>query len=124
MPAGDIHGSARDSDEPLVYASFPERVQRNLDQGYRIALQRVREVEGCGGLFAELGADGIEMLQSTIYLAPRFDFELKACAAGATAFTFVGRRETRLCNRFGRLSRQWAAVLLLHEALHFAGLGE
>jgi hypothetical protein len=118
------HGGTRGTHNPLVHAEFSRQVRRNLDAGYAIALDRVREIEACQGLFAELGADGVELLQQTIYLAPRFEFEQRPCDRGASAFTFVGRRETRLCDRFGRLTRQWAAVLLIHEALHFAGQTE
>jgi hypothetical protein len=112
------------NEHPLVVGTLPEKVQRQLGYGYQVALQRLRNVEPCQGLFAELGVDGIEMLSTTIYLPPKYDFELQACDNGATAFTFVGAPQTRLCDSFGRLSKSWSAVLLIHEALHHAGLGE
>jgi hypothetical protein len=117
-------GPAAEAGRALVAGTLPERVERQLTAGYRIALQRVAEVEPCRDLFADLGADGVEMLRTTIYVRPRYEFELRACERGAVAFTFVGAPQTRLCDGFGRLADGNAAKLLIHEALHHAGLGE
>ncbi len=116
--------NGRTNASPLVVGVLKERVERQLALGYQIALERVREVEACQDLFAALGADGVATLSATIYLPPTHDFEVRACDAGAVAFTFVGAPQTRLCDRFGGLARQRAAILLIHEALHQAGLNE
>ena len=43
---------------------------------------------------------------------------------GAAAFTLVGSPRTVVCPGFDRLAIEEAAVIVLHEALHSAGLGE
>ena len=63
-------------------------------------------------------------LRSTIYVPVRRGVETRICEAGAIAYTEVGSSVTRLCPEFARLSDRRAAITLLHEALHYAGLGE
>lgn len=116
--------AARRAGEPLSVGGFSERVERQLRQGYALARDRLEESPSCRALFSELGADGLEVLHATVYLRPRHGFEREVCATGAPALTFVGARQTRLCDGFGSLSRPQAAMLLLHEALHHAGLDE
>jgi hypothetical protein len=117
--------AGRPNEQPITIGTFEERVRYRLVTGYETALRRVREYEACHGLFAELGADPVQMLSSTIYLPARHDWELEVCSNwGVVAHTFVGEPQTRLCERFGRLDRFTAAMLLIHEALHHAGLGE
>jgi hypothetical protein len=43
---------------------------------------------------------------------------------GAAAYTHVGGPATRVCQRFAAMSDEAAAAVLIHEALHHAGLGE
>jgi hypothetical protein len=111
-------------DVPLVIGGLSKSTERKLEAGYRLALDRLRSVDSCRSLFAELGADGVEMLSTTIYLPPASDRQRQICARGFPAFTFIGASQTRICDRFGRLSRHAAAISLVHEALHHAGLGE
>jgi hypothetical protein len=116
--------AGRPNEEPNAVGSFDGKVRKQLVAGYRVALRKVREVESCQGLFAELGEDGVRMLSATIYLQAKYDWEHRVCDRGAVAHTFVGAPQTRLCDDFGKLDRNTAAVLLIHEALHHAGLGE
>ena len=46
------------------------------------------------------------------------------CSEGVAAYTSVGSPRTVLCPAFASLSTSGAARILIHEALHFAGLGE
>jgi hypothetical protein len=115
----------RESGEALALGGLTNRIERKLQQAYPLALQRVREVDTCRGLFADLGANGIEMLSTTIYRPAETNRELEICGFGAAlAFTAIGRSHTRLCEGFGRQAREAAAMILIHEALHHAGLGE
>jgi hypothetical protein len=49
--------------------------------------------------------------------------EMRVCPS-ALAYTLVGGAPTWLCRRFARLSDERAAAILLHEALHHAGMDE
>jgi hypothetical protein len=83
----------------------------------------VEEIPRCGGLFVELEADGVELLATTIYM-PTHPFDEQSLCKSAAAFTWVGGAHTRLCRRFSSLSIERAAMTLIHEALHHAGLTE
>jgi hypothetical protein len=108
---------------PKIESRVPRPVYQRLVVGYTTAMQRVRSLESCNGLFAQLGADGAEVLSTTVYSGPQTDFESEVCGR-STAFTAVGRPDTRLCPGFGDLKSDDAAVVLIHEALHHAGLEE
>lgn len=63
------------------------------------------------------------MLTTTIYM-PTHPFDEQSLCKSAAAFTWVGGAHTRLCRRFSSLSVERAAMTLIHEALHHAGLTE
>jgi len=93
----------------------------NLRRGIRIAEGRIREIAGCRELFEALGSDGSgELNQSDYHWAARGG----DCRREASAYTWVGASRTCLCPNFGHLSSRGAAVTLIHEALHHAGLTE
>jgi len=100
-----------------------EKATEKLRAAFSTALERVQEIPHCGGLFGELGADGTEMLTTTLY-TPTHPFDEQSLCQSAAAFTWVGGVHTRLCRRFSSLSEERAAMTLLHEALHHAGLTE
>ncbi len=50
--------------------------------------------------------------------------EVRVCQRSVPAFTYVGSPQTRLCRRFASMAPARAAVTVLHEALHGAGLTE
>ncbi|MFH1177727.1 MAG: hypothetical protein V1750_10000 [Acidobacteriota bacterium] len=60
-------------------------------------------------------------MAASSYLYPG---DASLCNAGAAAFTSLGGSRTRLCQAFGDLEAPTAAGLLIHEALHQAGLPE
>ncbi len=108
---------------PRVIGLLQTMVRYRLDLAYPVALQRVRDLASCQELFSALGADGLEKLSRTIYLPPQ-PGESSTCRSLVSAFTGVGTPHTRLCPAFGRLRNDRAAIVLIHEALHYAGLGE
>jgi hypothetical protein len=108
---------------PRVIGELPTMVRYRLDRAFPIAVERLREVASCRELFAGLGADGLEKLARTIYLPPQ-PGEGRTCRGRVTAFTGVGQPHTRLCPAFADLSTDQAVTIVLHEALHFAGLDE
>jgi hypothetical protein len=111
--------------EALMLGGMTDRVERKLQFAYRLALERVGEIDTCAGLFNELGTDGIEMLSTTVYRPARGKRQLQVCSdTDAKAFTSIGSTRTTLCDSYSRNSRQAGAMILIHEALHHAGMSE
>lgn len=109
--------------DPKTAMFKKEKSAEKLREAFPVALERVQEIPQCGELFAELEADGIEMLTTTIYM-PTHRMDEQTVCQNAAAFTWVGGAHTRLCRRFSSLPDERAAMTLIHEALHHAGLTE
>lgn len=105
-------------------SAVPVPVVQKMRLAFPHAVLRVQRHTACRALFESLGADGVELLTTTTYLAAQGPLASGGCAHGADALTTVGGRVTWLCPSFGRLSTTRAMVVLLHEALHAAGLTE
>jgi hypothetical protein len=119
-------GSARrpTSVEPPLIASLPSAVESVVRAAYPIAVDRVRWTPECRALFEELAVSGNERLLSSLYAPPREGHSDDPCDAGALAYTHVGSPITHLCAGFAGLTPEEAAVVLIHEALHYAGMVE
>lgn len=111
---------------PRILGSCDARTRVRLTAALRLAAQRVRDVPTCAALFEHLGADGIECLRVTLYQSVARGGGEEVCARGwgSVAFTRVKSPVTTLCPGFDQLTIEQAAVAVLHEALHFAGLPE
>ncbi len=112
--------------EPRVVGKLPPRLDIALRAAFVIALERLRANPRCRAPFSELGANGQEVLAATVYYAASKGLDDRVCRRrSAAAFTVVGSPTTGLCARnFIQLSRFQAALYLIHEALHHAGLPE
>ncbi len=110
--------------KPRLNGALPFDVTRKLLGGFPLALERVRELASCRGLFEPLVVSGVERLSTTLYTPENAKRTNDSCDKGAMAYTYVGSPVTHLCAGFGKLSREQAAIVLIHEALHFAGLPE
>lgn len=99
------------------------RVNHQLPAAFRVALKRVRRLRSCRALFEHLDADGLEVLATTTYIYGETDRFRSVCDV-ACAFTTVGGSTVGLCSQFGRIPVEDAAQVLIHEALHGAGLSE
>lgn len=109
---------------PRTSGELPLEVRFWLRAGYRLALDRLDEAPPCGALFEVLGGDGRELLARTVYTLPAGPRESGVCRR-AVAFTAPGSVRTVVCPvRFRALPKGEAAAVLLHEALHLAGLAE
>jgi hypothetical protein len=108
---------------PWIHPSMPEGMRDKLVTAFGMAVGRVSRVEECRALFGELGADPLEILSTGLYFPANPYKETTRCRS-ALAYTFVGGAPTRLCRRFGMLSDDEAAMVVVHEALHHAGLTE
>ena len=130
-PVVAVGGSEREAAAPAgtrlevsLRDNVPPPVVRQLLLGRRLAEERLRESAPCRTLFERLGSDGPSTLSRDRYGAGEFDSERHRCPRGAAAITSVGSFEVRLCPAFGLLPATEAAVILIHEALHSAGMRE
>lgn len=115
---------ARATIEPKLNGTIGATVTERLFEGFPFAIEKVRANKTCLALFEPFLVSGVERLQSTFYAAPSAERTDDSCDRGALAYTHVGSSVTYLCTGFGALSREQAAIVLIHEALHFAGLPE
>jgi hypothetical protein len=109
--------------QPWMHADLPLRSRRRLSAAFSAAVVRLRENADCRQLFETFGVEGAEMLAQTLYFRPTVRDEQRFCP-GTSAFTSVGGRVTRVCRGFGRLPESRAVAVLIHEALHQAGMSE
>jgi len=123
MPASLALGVETSVVAPRINRRVPSRLRSTLESGFELAVRRLSNKPGCRDLFAQLGADGVEMLSTTLYYQASLKMEKQVCA-GALAFTLVGGAPTWVCQRFAKLNDRRAAAVLLHEALHHAGMDE
>jgi hypothetical protein len=120
--------------EPWIHHKMAPNVRAKLEAGFDLAVERVREIAACRDLFNQLGEDGIEMLKTGLYLPVHsYRHEIVVCGrdpatnsrgADILAYTKVGGTPTWICRNFARISVETAAIAVIHEALHHAGLNE
>ena len=110
--------------EPRLGRGLTAEVARKVRLGFEEAVSRVRTVPQCAALFRDLGADPAELLGRSLYFPAELTWGNRACPDGVLASTQVGSPLTMVCKELGHASRKMAAVVLLHEALHYAGLRE
>ena len=90
-----------------------------------IALDRLGKEEECRELFAERGADGARLLLEADYRVAQPGEAGGLCEQGASAFTGMTTGRTAFCQHsFLKLPAPRRAIVLLHEALHVAGMGQ
>jgi len=102
---------------------FTCSMQWKLSAALDIATAALARERDCRELFEIVGQDVWELLDSARYRLASALQEAQVCVR-ADAFTVVGGRVTFLCRGFFRLSDLDAATVVLHEALHHAGLSE
>lgn len=108
---------------PWISNQLPRPVRQKIESATAIAMERIQRYPSCACLFADLGEDGVEVIQRTLYYPADLRMEQKMCWR-AYAFTKVGVRPTWICRKMYLLSARNIALVLLHEALHHAGLGK
>lgn len=110
--------------DPLRTDALGPELAGNLTRGFRLALQQVQRRSECAGLFESRGANGAVLLATTVYLMPSGVKSPILCREGVAAYTSLETPVTFLCPVFARVPRTAAATILLHEALHYAGMNE
>lgn len=108
---------------PKVAKDLPPREYQTLSRSYVLALERVADRPACRELFDSLGAEGAKLLEKTYYLRAKQE-DAETCTNGVVAFTRLHDYRCWICPRFGGLSVDAGAMILIHEALHMAGLPE
>jgi hypothetical protein len=111
--------------EPRIDARMSDDNRQRLVSSFQVAVDRVQEVPECGDMFDTLGADGIDTI-TMIFFTPIGKREARTdICNGSVAYTYVGDGPTTwLCRKFSRLTDKEAATIIIHEALHHAGLTE
>lgn len=89
-----------------------------------MALERLGREEQCRELFTERGRDGARLLLEADYRVAQPGEAGGLCEQGATAFTGMTSGKTAFCPDFLKLPAPRRAIVLLHEALHVAGMGQ
>jgi hypothetical protein len=117
--------AAGQSSEPGAVTGGGARLVAAVRDARAVALDRLGEHAECRSLFAGHGADGSRLLLEAAYRSAVPDEAGGLCEKGAAAFTGMRTGRTALCSdNFLKLGRHYGAVVLLHEALHVAGLGQ
>lgn len=121
QPAGASRPAAPD---PGLGAELQPLLENKLSLAFAVASERVLEVPSCRKLFTDLGRDAAATLRVTRYFQAPLIAEQRICRHKVSAYTAVGSPATHLCRSFSYLAVDRAAVVLLHEALHYAGMTE
>ncbi len=108
---------------PWISDRLPRHVHRKIESAVESAAQRLRSHPTCARLFSRLGKNGAEILRQTLYFPADVLMEHRVCVNNY-AFTKVGIRPTWICRRMWQLPATSIELVLLHEALHHAGLEE
>ena len=115
--------SAEPQPSPWMSSRLCGAIRERLSTGFNLAVAQLERRIECRNLFTRLGSDGLEILSTSLYYPAGVRHESQTCL-NADAFTVVGGAPTWLCRRFAQVSDRRAAVLVIHEALHHAGLDE
>jgi hypothetical protein len=119
-----LEGEAPAVCKPVISTKVSAKNRQKISGAFELALEKVREVPECGELFKELGSDWMEPMSRLIFLpVGRAQGRGDVCR-GSSAYTMVGGGPVRVCREFSRLSDTQAAMVIIHEALHHAGLSE
>lgn len=95
-----------------------------VNMAFRSAVKRIQRVEACGALFDDLMVGGLQALARSRYSPPQSQWEQRQCVSGIAAYTVVGSNRVVVCRHFKQLNRRMQSAVLIHEALHTAGLSE
>ena len=110
--------------KPTVSANLIAPVRRQVALAFRFAQERIRTHPTCSALFGRFGMDGAELLGRARFDGAAFETSFSTCKGGVAAYTTVGSHQIMLCPGFGGITVPGAALILIHEMLHSAGMRE
>jgi len=110
--------------EPTISSKVSVKNRRKILDAFDVAVERVQDVAECRELFTELGADGMKALDMVVFLPIGKAQARGGVCRGSSAYTLVGGGPIWVCRDFSSLSDIQAAMVIIHEALHHAGLNE
>lgn len=122
--AASLEGGTQTICKPTISSRVSAKNRWKISQAFQVALERVLEVPECRELFAELGADGTDSLGRVVFLPVGREGARGNVCRRSSAYTLVGGGPIWVCREFSRLSDTQAAMVIIHEALHHAGLTE
>lgn len=134
-PRGPGGGGGRNPQGPRDLgpgASLPPGLQFKLNQGKRLASQKLTSLQTCRDLFSSFQGnfrDGNWILGSHVQFS-NGDGKSDASGrvpcdeSGVPAWTVTNSRHVYICDSFRNLGQTGAAITVLHELLHVAGLRE
>ena len=123
--AGVLASSGALAVDPPPRTGLSPWVSARVSWAFRLAWQRLINLESCRALFEPFGKDGCDLLaDSRIVAADRTPYG-DACHQGVSMVTGVGEDTIGICGKgVGRMPVHDIAALLLHEVLHHAGMSE
>lgn len=122
--AAAAHGVTQTVCRPTIGSKVSVKNRRKILDAFSIAVERVHEVPECRQLFTDLGADGLSTLDLIVVLPIGRAQAQGGVCRGNSAYTLVGGGPIWVCRDFSQLSDTQAAMVIIHEALHHAGLSE
>lgn len=124
IATGPATASGGSSFHSRVVSRLDNKVLAKLLRAYSVALRKLERHSQCREMFSELGADGPSTLEASKFAGVATQVDENLCGRSVSAFTSVGSPVISICDNFVRLSLERGALLLIHEALHSAGLRE
>ena len=124
--SADPNRPSRTRLEASIAGYAPVKLRFKLATAYQLARRRLQDRSECRELFHLYDHEGLEVIDRSTYSVAQSPAELSICSyRSAAAYTKVGGMRTSLCpSRFEDLNVQKAAVILIHESLHQAGMME
>ncbi|HSN55332.1 MAG TPA: hypothetical protein VLT32_11700 [Candidatus Sulfomarinibacteraceae bacterium] len=122
--AVSVDGGPQAICKPTISSKVSVKNRRKFLDAFDVALERVQDFPECRGLFTELEADGMKALDMIVVLPIGRAQAQGGVCRGTSAYTLVGGGPIWVCRDFSRLSDTQAAMVIIHEALHHAGLSE
>ncbi|MEE8368811.1 MAG: hypothetical protein V3S30_10900 [Thermoanaerobaculia bacterium] len=122
----DLASVRGESRSPRIEGELPTRVAFLLRASQSVAERSLKRHASCRGLFIEFGTTAEEILPVIRYARASGDNGRRLCGRGnVSAYVGLGTGKTWIClENFSALNRYEAAMVVLHEALHHAGLSE
>ena len=111
---------------PVVSRELPVRLRFKIENGLHRARQALEKRPACRDLFRDLGAEGTASLSSLRFHLATPEQTRSICRErSAVLFSTLHGHEVGVCaTQFSKIPAGHTAPLLLHEALHRAGLQE